>query len=292
MKYFIKDFKNKKNVRFMSFDDMYDVKTHIDNSKWETNETHSKRDRSDWYGNASYEEAIDMLETGFDITKCKEYDSVKKDIKENYKDAIQPQRITNINHVVGFQPIVPNALLNLPKSMITQDRKVNRKVINLFIAPSGLSHTSSEKYLKYNTLIRNIVETIEQKTPHKFNIYVYNYSERRYEDRVNEVVSIKVKHSNETFNFRKHGFIMGHAAFQRRILFRVSEVNPWKAQMDYGYGTHWGLDTAELEELLRGVVKISEGETNIIIPNINDVDLSGDYLTKAYDKYFKEVIEK
>lgn len=291
MKFFVKSYKNK-TVNFVTFEDMFDVRKHIDEATWQSQEDSSKKAPSEWNGNVTYDQAIDMLTTGFDITKCKEYKSVKENVKENYKDAIEPQRVTNVNHVVGFQPIVPNALLNLPKSMITQDRKVNRKVINLFISPRGLSGVSSTEFLKYNTLVRNIVETIEQKTPHKFNIYVYGITRERFSDDQNEVIAIKIKHSNESFNFRKHGFIIGHAAFQRRIMFRIAETNPWQKQLDSGYGRLWSLKDSEKKELLNMSIRTGEGEVNIIIPDINDMDLTGDYLTKAFNKYFKEVIEK
>ena len=90
----------------------------------------SKTGDKDFTGTKDYSEAIKLLQTGYNEAAK----MLRTDVKQKEKIQSKYQQITNhpIPHtaVIGFIPCVPNAIMNIPNSMISVDRKPQKRKTN------------------------------------------------------------------------------------------------------------------------------------------------------------------
>ena len=82
---------------------------------------------AEWYGTSNWDEAIKLLKYGYTdpIKKIKEGLSVNKSITSKFVKNMPRPRPRN--HIIGYIPNVPNALMGLPQSMITVDKQNQKR---------------------------------------------------------------------------------------------------------------------------------------------------------------------
>ena len=173
----------------------------------------------------TFEEAYKMLTEGW-------YDGSKKLEKrltlekDTMFDKLERKFVQD---VVGFQPIVPNYLMGVPKSMVNSKMVMRReKVVTLDYCaafPSKVSaNTIEENCITAFRIIKAIEASGIRVNLNVFNVaYEFDYETgtRRY-----NLIKLRVKGANERLNVAKMAFPMVHPSFLRRILFRIIEVNP------------------------------------------------------------------
>lgn len=134
-----------------------------------------------------------------------------------------------IQDIVGFQPIVANYLMGVPKSMVNSNMVMRKeKVVTLNYCASFPSRVSASTIEENCITAFRVIKAIEASgTRVNLNVfysgYVYDYqiSTKRY-----NLIKLRIKGANERLNIAKMAFPMVHPSFLRRIMFRVIEVSP------------------------------------------------------------------
>lgn len=189
-----------------------------------------------WYGTKSFEDSEKLRQYG-DKTS---YDRIKKikltadKIMANYNN----QKLKYENDVVGFQPIVANAIMGLPKSMVnTKKQNIKSKVINIVLNASMTGGTPKEYLEVLGVVLLSGIEALEL-TGVGVNLYVGKvsaYGERR---RKKSGFMVQLKRAEEQLNTYKLSYYLGNASFLRRTGFRVHEVEDRITDITWnGYGS-------------------------------------------------------
>lgn len=180
--------------------------------------------RKDFIG-ATKEETFKMLREGYQPT----VDAVKKGMKIKATG----KRFKSFNDVAGFQPIVPNALLGLPKSMVNSSMTtIKTKVLDIYYDMTVSCGIESSDLIKAGQKMLGVILEMEAQG-YRFNLYVT----QDYYDSSNgcDMVCVKVKSANQPFDLKRMSFPTSHTAFFRGIGFDWYAKFP-KGTYRFGYG--------------------------------------------------------
>lgn len=177
----------------------------------------------------SYTEAAELLLNGYDEV----LDEIKRGVNFNYEKKIGMRPKNDIN---GFIPNVPNALLNLPQSMINIQRIPKKvPVINIIYAVNANCGVESEDYIQAGIKILNIINTIES---NGIRVNLKNAFFCATKD--DEIVfsTVNIKRDLEPLSLLKICFPLVHPSMLRRIGFRYLETQPEikSSYWPFGYG--------------------------------------------------------
>ena len=109
----------------------------------------------------SLSEAVELMVKGYD----KPLKQLKNEIDcSKIKSNTNAQRNRPSLGVAGYVPCVPNAIMGLPKSMITTTRiPMKTKIITILYATGASHKVSAEKLIKAGTVVVNIVNSLEMR---------------------------------------------------------------------------------------------------------------------------------
>lgn len=188
----------------------------------------------------SYKEALDLLKYGDDES----YKLLKEVRKENGIDEMENslrKRKRVIQDVAGFQPIVPNAILGLPKSMLNSNYDLSRKKIVRIFFDAGIQWTVSAKEMALaGAKIMSYIDTLEY-NDYRVELYIGNTSHVHSSSVNNQGWAVPIKAATQPLNIRKLSFYFINPSFLRRIGFRVDEAESQFVDVTnngYGGNTH------------------------------------------------------
>ena len=232
----------------------------------------SKASFDSWEGVKTYDEALNLLEKGYQPT----VEKLKERMRDLGKVGTQ-KRMKIENGVVGGAPVVPLALMGVPKAMIdTKIKPIKCKVIDVYYDVTCSCGTSSEKIIKNGQKLLGAIMELERQG-YKFNLYaVQTYSDRESVD----VLTVKVKSSSQPLDLKRLSFPLTHTAFFRVIGFDWYSRCP-KAKYRGGYGCALGytLDDGKIGEFAKNAF----GD--------NALYICGNNIMNREEKYIKEVLE-
>lgn len=193
----------------------------------------------------SYEEADELMRKGY---------------AKGLEDLLDGKPMSNLNYrgvlkrgmphsgIVGFAPIVPNAILGLPNSMITSKVvPMKAKVITINVDSTVNSKFRKEDIIKGGRTIIKMIDRLEREG-HRVNldiiIGVNNGSNAEY------AVKIKLKDARHPIDLLKISYPIIHPSFVRRHFLRYLETHPTMPEkharnMCHGYGcpiSNWGYE--------------------------------------------------
>lgn len=170
---------------------------------------HESMDES-WDGVNSYDEALELLKTGYQPTVEKLACSLKMNKSGTSK------RISFENNVYGFAPVVPLALKGVPNSMINMTMKqIKCKVIDVYYDMAVNCGTSTSTIIENGQKVLGAIIELE-KQGYRFNLYsMQSYND----DTSSDMVCIKVKSSDKPIDLKRISFPLTHPAFFRVIGF-------------------------------------------------------------------------
>lgn len=206
--------------KFDNVDEFYKVNSRRE--KLRQNWSKEKAENYDFCKTNNYEEAADLLYHGY------------TEALENYKNALKvrtnfQKKLTFKNDVVGFQPIVPNAIMGLPNSMINSYyTQVKTPVIDIYYDPTFSGSTSTDTILETGRKIINVILNLES-IGYKVNLYIGYVAID--DDLPNEidVFSLKIKESNRPLDINRISFPLAHPAMLRVFGFE------WQAKVPDGH---------------------------------------------------------
>lgn len=187
----------------------------------------SKEASGDWYGVKSYEEALSLLSGGYQPT-VEAMRGVFKATKSG-----MGTRFSFQNNVVGFAPVVPLALKNVPNSMVSMTMKpIKSKVIDVYYDMTNSAGTDSDDIIKAGQALLGAVIEMERQG-YRFNLYaVQTYSDSSDCD----MLVVKVKSATQPLDLKRISFPLTHTAFFRVIGFDwYSKVPGGKYRIAYGH---------------------------------------------------------
>lgn len=237
--YLYKDTNPVSVIEFNSISEIAEYVKHGTPSPWFENRQKSLETSNDMYefcNTRSFTDAYKMLTEGW-------YEGSKKlEAKLRLKKGSALNKLERkfIQDVVGFQPIVANYLMSIPKSMVNSKMVMRKeKVVTLNYCASFSCGVSSGTIEENCITAFRIIKAIEASgTRVNLNVFyvghVYDYqtSTKRY-----NLIKLRIKGANERLNVAKMAFPMVHPSFLRRILFRVIEVSPsFTREYIGGYG--------------------------------------------------------
>lgn len=196
-----------------------------------------------WVG-ATKEEAYNMLRTGYQPV----VDRLKSTAKFSARGV--GKRTYFKNEPVGFVPIVPNAILGLPDSMINSHIKpIKTKVLDVFYDMTASSCTSSEDIIKAGEKMLGTIVELEAQG-YRFNLYaVQTY----YGDRTGaDILCVRIKSASQPLDIKRMSFPATHSAFFRGIGFDwYSKCPVAKFRFGYGHAISYDFENEKITEEFR-----------------------------------------
>lgn len=216
---------------FNSIDEMLRILNTRKNNEIMQNEHSSKQTgHSNWQGTKTYEEAEELITKGY----TKILDEIKSGLKF---DATENSKVIPENNVYGYVPNVPNAIMNLPKSMVYQKRTPKKiTTVDLVYCPTANCGTDSKVFVTNGIKILNIINSLE-----KNNIRVNLKAALKCSKCENEyvLVTVTLKGYKEKLNLQKICFPIAHPSMLRRFGFRWLETTKeiTCSAWPFGYGS-------------------------------------------------------
>lgn len=185
---------------------------------WSVTVTDEKvKDRRDFYGVDKIEDAYTLLKNGYD----KAVDELKTSIKANRIE--DKSRAAFSSSITGAAPVVPNAIIGLPNSMLSRRVEPPRdKVITLLIDVTYSWIYTEDQVFEYG---KNVVKHVKEleRDGYRVNIKAIYYIEQSPHD---ECVTFTLKRADRPLDIKRLSFAVMHTAFMRVILFQWYERVP------------------------------------------------------------------
>lgn len=158
---------------------------------------------------ASREETYRMLKEGYQPV----VDALKGKIKANATS----KRFKSYNDVAGYQPIVPNAIMGLPKAMINSSMMpIKTKVIDVYYEMTCSASTNSNDLIKAGQKMLGVIMELEAQG-YRFNLYC---TQGYYDSSLGcDMMCLKVKSANQPMDLKRMSFPIAHTAFFRGMGF-------------------------------------------------------------------------
>ena len=186
-----------------------------------------------WYHTNSYEEACNYAKFGWPDVLDELKKALRASIKRSAKFQVVQKSVPNSN-IVGYVPHVPNAIQNLPKSMIMTERfPQKRKTIHVIYCNGGNCHEDPEFYLKAGTAMINALNIIER-SGIQVKIDLCFKPSSCGEEYVCPTVTLK--DYGQRFDLLKLCFPLANSSMQRRLGFRWLETCPTITKSDWAWG--------------------------------------------------------
>lgn len=190
-----------------------------------------KRFKADEYSDrdfvgATREEAYRYLREGYQPIVDK-FKTTKK-----FTAAGIGKRVRFTQEPAGFSPIVPNAILGLPNSMInTHIKPIKTKVLDVYYETCVCCAVESSDLIKAGETLLSAIRELEAQG-YRFNLYaVQDY----YEEGSTDMLCVRVKTASQPLDLKRVSFPIAHTAFFRGIGFEWYSKFP-KGKYRRGYG--------------------------------------------------------
>lgn len=205
----------------------------------------TKKIEMDWYYVNSYQEALDLLSTGYQPT----VDKLKTKLKITAQG--QSKRTSFSNSVVGFAPIVPLALQGVPNSMLGSTMKpMKAKVIDVYYDMTASARIKPEDFVEAGEKMLATIMELEMQG-YRFNLYaLQSYSSASDAD----ILKVKIKDSRQPMDLKRMSFPLTHPAFFRVIGFDWYSKTP-KGEYRSGYGRYITrhIDSEKMDDAIKDV---------------------------------------
>ena len=243
-------------------------KSYFDHNKQAINSytLSSETERGIFYFN-TFDEALKALKYGWEDGRCQ----LESKVKELNLRTNETKKIKYEYNVVGGNACVPRYLQGIPTNMIKSNMvSKETKVINIYKTAPYTSLISTEEILEDAAKTVIIVNKLEE-LGYKVNLYITKLNENHRKE-VKFGVRVKIKDAKMKLNLKKISFCIINPDMQRRMFWRLIELDP---------------------DLLEPLRVYGIGIDNRIINNYNYSfnDHSKVKLSKAlkreYSKYFK-----
>lgn len=201
----------------------------------------SKETFGSFEGVSTYQDALDLLSGGYQPT----VDAMRGVFKAGVQGS--GNRFAFQNSVVGFAPVVPLALKNVPNSMIGMTMKpIKCKVVDVYYDMTCSCGTDSKDIIEAGRKLLSAVIELERQG-YRFNLYAV----QGYNDNTGcDMAVVKVKSATQPLDLKRISFPLTHTAFFRVIGFDwYSKVPGGKYRGGYGHALAYDYNNEQMQEL-------------------------------------------
>lgn len=205
------------------------------NNKVMSDQNSSRKKSDDWSGTKSYEDAENLIRNGY----VHVLDKIKAAVHKNSKYIYEHNKILRQrkNMPVGFVPHIPNAIRNLPDSMVNIiSHPVKEKTMTIVYCMSGSCSENVEHFIDAGAALVTAINLIELSGIQ--TRLLVNFMPAKSGD---ELVSptLCIKNFGERFNLTKICFPLINPAMFRRFGFKWLETTPniKERSFSFGYGS-------------------------------------------------------
>lgn len=211
------------------FDEKLKHENHIDGR------SNSARDGdSGFCGTNSFEEAEELRQYG--DRKSLDLLMETKAVTDKAFLSISGKKAKNYNDVQGFQPIVPNAIIGLPLSMVNQKRQPKKvRTVDVFINSSQVWSSDKRDIALRGAYTLSAIDALER-SGYRCNLYIGKVS---WTDKSSARVSgffMNIKKPEAPLNLMKVAYYIINPSFLRRTGFRILENESELHDYTSGYG--------------------------------------------------------
>lgn len=190
-----------------------------------------KKGTKEFAATKTYAESVEIINSGFKegLDKLMNNNGERLSYR-SYTSKSLPQ-----SGVVGYAPIVPNAILGLPNSMISSKRvPMKTKVVSIWYDITANCGIHSESIARAGQHLMELIMMLEQQGYRVELRVASTYCEK---DSIAMSV-VKIKTDRQPMNPLKLAYPLIHASFLRRQGFKWLETNPNITEKGYlwGYG--------------------------------------------------------
>lgn len=205
-------------------------------------------------GTKSYAEATELITNGWEDVLPEIKKQFTTAVKNNENGTIDRRR--TYNHVVGYAPNVPNAILGLPQSMINQHREPQKvKVVSIVYAPDANGGTDAKTFIKAGIVVLNIINQLELNGL-RVRLMLTSMDSIKYGTFVS--CTINVKDFREQLDLKKLAFPIANPSFLRRFGFKWLETYPELTENGFtdGYGSTISGELSHKDDMVKaGIIK-------------------------------------
>lgn len=177
--------------------------------------------RRDWHQCESFEEAQEYLIHGYEQNVNQMV--AKVGVLQKHGTRTKTQRYVDC---VGYAPIVPNAILGLPNSMMNSKKKaIKSKVVTILYCPEVSWSVSSQEVLDFGCKFMNCVMNLE-KNGYRVRIDFVNVFTTASDGKRQYILRIPVKNENNPINIKRLSFPLTNVGMQRFLCFDWFEHLP------------------------------------------------------------------
>lgn len=187
----------------------------------------SKNNNKSFSGTESYEESLELMRKGYVDGMNKLDDTMIGAV--NTRTSNDYKNIQTVD-VVGFAPIVPNALIGVPKSMINSKRiTIPSKVISILYNACDSSGVKANRFVVAGAHLLSLIIQLEKKG-YRVSLSV---AAAFCTDKQKSICAVVVKDHRSKINPLKVSYPLLHPSFFRRQMFRWLETNPDVEDLTY-----------------------------------------------------------
>jgi len=210
--------------------------------------TSHDKGRLDWFNTRSYDEACSFAKFGWPDP----LEDLKKNLRASIKQSAKFQVINKsmpYNSIIGYVPHVPNAIQNLPNSMITTDQfPQKRKTIHVVFCNGGNCNEDPEFYLKSGSALINALNIMER-SGIQVRIDLCFFPACSGDEYLCPTVTLK--DYGQRFDLLKLCFPLANSSMERRLGFRWLETHPQIKNISWNFGYGRTIDSDLSMEILK-----------------------------------------
>lgn len=228
------------------------LETRPNNAEMSGCNSSTKNDES-FTGTKNWAEAVELFQNGYSEV----LDQIKSGVAKNVNSAQIESRRHIRTGVVGYAPHVPNAIQNLPNSMIYTEKQTQKvKAISIYYAPTANCFVPTETFIKSGIAMLSAVNMLE-KSGIRVNLNIVLFSVGNDGESELTFATVKVKDYKEHMDILKLCFPVVHPSLFRRFGFKWLETCPdikasgWRC----GYGHE---NASVINKLKKEAVKENE----------------------------------
>lgn len=186
--------------------------------QWKGSHLKDENIHKSFYGVDSHEEAVGMLRDGW----AQEVGTISARV-EKAATVEMRKRQGFTNDVVGFAPVVPLAMMNVPNSMLnTVSKPAKSKVVRICYLNDDSGSTSPEEFLERGAKIIEAIIALERSV-YRCELYAAQFY---CNDCRADTLMVRVKEANQPLDLKRVMFPLVHPAFERVIGFEWEDKCP------------------------------------------------------------------
>lgn len=225
-----------------------------------------------WMGVNSIDEAKNLFFNGWDTP----LEEIKRQTTTNLKSIERMPKRRAFNDVTGYQPIVSNALMGLPKSMINvRQEKVGSRVLRFLIMIDRGCGNDTQTIIKKMSKILAHIASLERSGKYRCRLEIafaaWGGEYRRRE--INTSGSILVKSEHQLFDIKRLCFPIVHPAMLRLLMFAWEESLPlpYDKYIEGGYGRSFEYWSERQKEQYKDSIR-ENGEKILVVDLHTDIE--------------------